>query len=806
MESGLAPTPTPINEAHDTQQQLHVNDLASLHQIESGLESTPINEEQDTQVLRQADDLASLHQMESRLAQTSINEAHHTQTQLLQVDNLAALFTLNAVEIPWDDAYKGMTYTDMKNKEIRTVEQSNWKKITHKQKYQVCSDYYAKTHIQTMSDIGNEIDTLNDLMAIYNTEKNKKILQSLKTQLDTTTTERAKAHTEYTAALTTRLRQTKAKQVRDNQAFDIADTTYKSKNDEVVQLYALVQPTYNTLKTIIDMVEIQSTPTITLLKKFVVLLQIRGQIIDRNTEDTLISEKPKFQATKTIYRDMLKAQTSSRQQVQYYAEALNNYLLTIQRDVKTTDLTDQRAQNKDLDIITEIQTAELATTTPNVPAVINPGQLHIQQPALTMHHFTTLQNEFAKLKAEMARYYLDQLDWLKQYHDSLSKLDDETDILLGLDEFSLNPVPIDILRTQEQVVADRTLEMDTAQRFRDNQKKLLLSAYDRFQKFVASNVREITAAISSKLMADPDVTILSSMLVELQSSDLGVATYDHFTKLQKKITDLEIKKKANDLRMKQRRTKASTSNAQHRQPQTQHRQPQTQHRQPQTQHRQPQTQHRQPQTQHRQSQTQHRQSDAQDGSPNPDRDDQNSALYDFQDARPASGISNSFTNAIVDLAQCLLAHVYPPVPATAFHARGPVARYAHADARAELAGVSPDLHALCARVAHIASLAQFPNTNALAALRFGLEIPEHSLLVSRALAPQPEGATYAARSTRAPEHANLAHIRVCLDKSTLHQLRRCALAVVRAQHVSTFTDMASESAQDEIDRQNFMSI
>jgi hypothetical protein len=138
------------------------------------------------------------------------------------------------------------------------------------------------------------------------------------------------------------------------------------------------------------------------------------------------------------------------------------------------------------------------------------------------------------------------------------------------------------------------------------------------------------------------------------------------------------------------------------------------------------------------------------------------------------------------------------VPTAAFPARGPVARYAHADARAELAGVNPDLHALCARVAHIASLAQDDNTKALAALRFGLEIPEHSRLVSRALAPQPEGATYAARSTRAPQHANLAHIRACLDKSTLHQLRRYALAVVRARHVNTFTDMVSESAQDDV--------
>ena len=167
------------------------------------------------------------------------------------------------------------------------------------------------------------------------------------------------------------------------------------------------------------------------------------------------------------------------------------------------------------------------------------------------------------------------------------------------------------------------------------------------------------------------------------------------------------------------------------------------------------------------------------------KDDDSGTSWDVESAHSERAEPGpSFEQAIQDLAQRLVTHVYPPAPAAAWSARPQVARYANQDPRAALARANPDLHALCARIAHIALLAGDDNTLALAAHRFVLEIPENSRLVSRALAPQPEGGAYAARSTRAPAHANLTRIRACLDKSSLHQLRRCAEAAMRPDLVS----------------------
>lgn len=148
--------------------------------------------------------------------------------------------------------------------------------------------------------------------------------------------------------------------------------------------------------------------------------------------------------------------------------------------------------------------------------------------------------------------------------------------------------------------------------------------------------------------------------------------------------------------------------------------------------------------------------------------------------KPSSLPLCSFKQSLLAFAAQLLALVYPPVPAKIWLARPPVARYAHPD-RARAAGGSLELHALCARVAHIALLVHIdPKLELLAAHRFLVELPEHARLLALACSPAPSSALYAARAAPSREHANAAAIRACLSRSSLQPLRACAAATVAA--------------------------
>ena len=155
-------------------------------------------------------------------------------------------------------------------------------------------------------------------------------------------------------------------------------------------------------------------------------------------------------------------------------------------------------------------------------------------------------------------------------------------------------------------------------------------------------------------------------------------------------------------------------------------------------------------------------------------------IDDTSYTKPSSLSLCSFNQSLLAFAAQLLALVYPPVPAKTWLARPPVARYAHPD-RARAAGGSLELHALCARVAHIALLV---TANAkfepLAAHRFLVELPEHARLLALACSPAPSSALYAARAAPSREHANAPAIRACLSRSSLQPLRACAAATVAA--------------------------
>lgn len=140
----------------------------------------------------------------------------------------------------------------------------------------------------------------------------------------------------------------------------------------------------------------------------------------------------------------------------------------------------------------------------------------------------------------------------------------------------------------------------------------------------------------------------------------------------------------------------------------------------------------------------------------------------------------SFKHIMLAFAARLLPLVYPPTPVPHWLARPAVARYAHPD-RARTAGGSLELHALCARIAHIALLTHIDdNHEPLAAHRLVVEVPEHSRLLLRAVAPLPVPALYAARAASSREHRNAAAIRECLSRSSLDTIRACAAATVAA--------------------------
>ena len=145
--------------------------------------------------------------------------------------------------------------------------------------------------------------------------------------------------------------------------------------------------------------------------------------------------------------------------------------------------------------------------------------------------------------------------------------------------------------------------------------------------------------------------------------------------------------------------------------------------------------------------------------------------------------ADEFRDGITVLARCLLVHTYPPAPALPFHARTSFARYAHKDPCAALADANPDLHALCARITHIAGPV-YGASPILAAHRFLLEFPPLARILSRALEPRGGGALYAARLDAVPLFPDVRRIRACLDGANLPRLRQLALAVLLVDHDS----------------------
>jgi hypothetical protein len=157
--------------------------------------------------------------------------------------------------------------------------------------------------------------------------------------------------------------------------------------------------------------------------------------------------------------------------------------------------------------------------------------------------------------------------------------------------------------------------------------------------------------------------------------------------------------------------------------------------------------------------------------------------FDHRDpshSTPSSPPPCSFKLQMLAFAARLLPLVYPPTRSPGWLARPAVARYAHPD-RARTAGGSLELHALCARVAHIALIVHLGNElEPLAAHRLVVEVPENSRLLLRALSPLPHNSLYAARAAPSREHKNSVSIRECLSRSSLAPLRACAAAAVAA--------------------------
>ena len=141
---------------------------------------------------------------------------------------------------------------------------------------------------------------------------------------------------------------------------------------------------------------------------------------------------------------------------------------------------------------------------------------------------------------------------------------------------------------------------------------------------------------------------------------------------------------------------------------------------------------------------------------------------------------SQFEVGITALARCLLYNLYPPVPAPPFHERPAFARYAQKDPRVALAAGHPELHALCARITHIAGPVLY-HLKHFAAYRFLVEFPLLACIVSRALEPGAVARLYAARRDvlLAPD---VGRIRACLDRANLPLLRQLALAQLPQGH------------------------
>ena len=107
-----------------------------------------------------------------------------------------------------------------------------------------------------------------------------------------------------------------------------------------------------------------------------------------------------------------------------------------------------------------------------------------------------------------------------------------------------------------------------------------------------------------------------------------------------------------------------------------------------------------------------------------------SSVYRGPDASLADNPAYAdLADAAESLARVLLARGVPSSPAPPFHMRARYDRYALADPRERLRRSNPRLHALAARVAHVAALATHDATCAVAALRVVVEFMPESALV-----------------------------------------------------------------------------
>jgi hypothetical protein len=752
--------------------------LASLHQMESGL--APTNEALETpETLETTETLETpetLEALEALEALDAPEEAYDTPV-LLQCDDLAALYETHesrgtvdmhlgaAVVIPWDNGYK-----DFKDNNNQAIQESKWNSVSgysHAQKYKIFLDAYDID----APELKRQLDEAQALLAqnMTNFQKNQDTneLSRLNKIVVNSTQAQTKAHKRYSAAL--KLQRT------DNDACISAKTNYDSKHDAVEDISTLLDTTKDKLLSLITTIRIQCNATQQQLDAFVKLSLKRRDICDKHSSSRTDAVRQecrtttgKYQQRASTVRDQLLGLTKHENQIKSLYQEI--YLLLRQAQLndekectldKTIEIANEAAAKKaqvapppaDITLLPVPQ----AQSPPLAPTVVKHGDI---VPRLTKL-FDDVQDE--KRKYELQQQV--QANALHQYNVSLDELNVGTGLLLSLAPEN-SPETIESSRSSVSV---RTSQMNRDKQKYEDIHSLTKQSYDRLTKSKLHLIKEINSALSnSGSLLYSEQTTLERILLDITNvydKALTDATEAMSMKYEKQRKNLEATKKRQDdllpAHLALLKIKDYTKLAP-------------------------------PQ-----------------GSPEKHslRDDnqQSGGGRQFKPSRqapPAQG--PDFADAMHELAQCLLAHVYPPATASAFAARAHVARYAHIDPRVELARVNPDLHMLCDRVAHIAALAQNDKTIALAAHRLVLEIPEHSRLVSRALATQPEGATYAARSTRAPEHANLAHIRACLDKSALHQVRRCALAVVRAQYVGASSDTAGQSSNDYSDSKSVL--
>jgi hypothetical protein len=148
----------------------------------------------------------------------------------------------------------------------------------------------------------------------------------------------------------------------------------------------------------------------------------------------------------------------------------------------------------------------------------------------------------------------------------------------------------------------------------------------------------------------------------------------------------------------------------------------------------------------------------------------------------------TFARAFLAFARALLALALPPAPAPAWPARFSPAQHKNTAPK-----ISPGLRALCARVAHIARVANNPNGAALAAVRCAAEL--RPPLLAYALAPPP--ATFTKRDNTSTPHPNAAALRAALAPAALAPLFR--LAEAAAQPPPASVPRADASERDEED-------